>query len=396
MNRLLVYMIALGCFVVGTVELVVAGILNSIANDLHISIALAGQLITAYSLAFAIGTPLLVAVTARMGRKSVLAGSLAVFVAGCLVSFGSPQYAVLLGSRVILGLSAGVFSVVAIGSVAKLVPADKMGGAISTIALAFGSALTFGVPLGIAIAGWWGWRGIFAVLAAVGLLIMLGMIRLLPHIEGDAPASLRQRFAVVGNPVIVSGLFLSFFMNMSNSVMLTYLTPFLQTIFHLNVSDVGLMMLVLGVSGMIGSRFGGFGTDRWGAARMISLGLTISAATVAIVPAFAAVPFAGLAIIALWMFSLFMTAPALQTYFIQQAPQSSNFVLGVNTSIIHLGIAAGAGAGGLVADATSTVLHNSWIAGCTYVLGLGLAGVSFSLRKKIRFDAKREVKFGNG
>lgn len=286
MNRLNIYLLALGCFVVGTVELVVAGILGAIADDLHISIALAGQLITAYSLAFAIGTPIFVSLTSRIRRKTLLVSSLTVFIVGCLASFGSTQYVMLLLSRVILGLSAGVFSVVALSSVAKLVPSEKMGSTIGTIALAFGCVLTLGGPIGIAIAGWWRWQGIFALLGVVGLFIMLGLIRLLPHIEGDAPVRFKQQFAVLGNPVMISGLLLSFFMNTSNSIMLTYLTPFLQTILHLKASDIGVTMFVLGVSGMIGSRLGGFGVDKWGTVRMITYSLVISAASLALLPAF--------------------------------------------------------------------------------------------------------------
>lgn len=53
-------------------------------------------------------------------------------------------------------------------------------------------------------------------------------------------------------------------------------------------------------------------------------------------------------------FSMFVVGPAIQTYFIQQAPQSANLVLSINTSIIHLGLAAGAGAGGAMIDAAAT------------------------------------------
>ncbi|WP_338043590.1 hypothetical protein [Paenibacillus hamazuiensis] len=80
--------------------------------------------------------------------------------------------------------------------------------------------------------------------------------------------------------------------------------------------------------------------------------------------------------------SMFVAGPAVQTYFIQQAPQSANLVLSLNTSIIHLGLAAGAGAGGFMVSASSTVLYNPWLAGVIVTLGLGAALISFSLGKK--------------
>lgn len=382
MNRLNIYLLTLGAFLVGTAELVVGGILNVIADDLRISIALAGQLITAYSLAFAIGTPVLVAVTSRMARKTLLVSSLVIFIIGSLASYASSDYAVLMVSRLILGVSAGVFTVVAISSVAKLVPADKIGRAIGMIALGFGSAMALGVPIGIAVTNWWSWQMIFALLAIVSLLIMLGLIRLLPQIEGDAPVSFAKQFTVLGNPVIVSALFISFLQCMSNSILLTYLTPFLQTVLDLSSSGVGIMMLALGVAGIIGSRLGGYSVDKWGTVRMIALTLAVSVVSLAFLPLSTLSLVAGSGLITIWMLSMFMSAPALQTYFIQQAPQSSNLVLSMNLSIIHLGIAGGAGAGGLIVDSTSTVLYHPWIASLTVALGLAAALVSFALRKR--------------
>ncbi|XEC96326.1 MFS transporter [Paenibacillus tarimensis] len=384
MNRLSIYLLALGAFLAGTAELVVAGILHIIADDMMISIALAGQLITAYSLAFAIGTPILVALTSRMSRKKLLASSLGLFIIGCLVSYWSPGYAVLMVSRIILGASAGVFIVVAISSAAKLVPADKMGSAIAMIALGFGSAMALGVPIGIAVADWSGWRMIFAGLGLVSLLVTAGLIRLLPQIEGDAAGSFKQQFMVLRNPVVVSGFVISLLLCMSNSIMLTYLTPFLLSVLHLQADNIGLMILILGIFGIFGSRLGGTSADKYGSVRMIAITLAASAVSLAFLPLFTALPFIGMALITVWFFSIFMNAPALQTYFIQQAPRSSNMVLGINTSIIHLGIAAGAGAGGLIAESTATVLHHSWIAGSIAALALMAAVFSFMIRKKVQ------------
>lgn len=165
----------------------VSGILNVIAEELHISTALAGQLITAYSLAFAIGTPIIVSFTSRMERKQVLVGSLAVFILGCLVSFASAQYATLMVSRMILGASSGVYLVVALGSVAKLVPADKMGGAIGTVILGFSSAMVLGVPIGIAIVSWLGWQAIFSYWASSVCLSWLSFSAGSPRLRETLP-----------------------------------------------------------------------------------------------------------------------------------------------------------------------------------------------------------------
>ncbi|WP_239614594.1 MFS transporter [Cohnella mopanensis] len=382
MKKRSVFLLALGAFVVGTSELIVGGILKPIADDLQISIALAGQLVTVFSLAFAIGAPVVVAITARMERKKLLIGSLALFIVGCLASYGSSEYSQLMLSRVIVGVSAGVFTIIAFSSVAKLVPPDQIGRAVGTVVLGVSCSMVLGVPLGIAVTKWMNWQVVFAALAIAALIVMLLMLRFLSEIEGDVQIPFKQQFTVLRNPVIVTGLLFSFFFSTSSSAMNSYVTPFMESILHLNVTEIGYMMLVIGIFSVIGSRMGGIWADKWGTVRMMSGGMAILAISLALLPLFVAYVAVGLSLIVVWIFAMSMTIPAIQTYFIQQAPQSSNLVLGLNTSVLHLGVAAGAGIGGLAVDATSTVLNNPWVASGAAAISLVMAIVSASRRRE--------------
>ena len=232
MNRLVIYVLTIAVFFTATSELVVAGILNVLADQMQISVALAGQLITAYSLAFAIGTPIVVSLTARMGRKKLLLYAMAVFIVGNLVSLISSSFTVLLASRMILGLSSGVLLVAAFSAVAKMVPPERIGSAIGTVILGFSSAMILGVPIGIVLTDWFGWPTIFLFLAAGSLLILVGMALMLPEIEGDSPVPFSRQFTVFANPVILFALLLVLFREAGNSVMFTYLTSFLADILH--------------------------------------------------------------------------------------------------------------------------------------------------------------------
>ncbi|MDQ6418437.1 MFS transporter [Paenibacillus sp. LHD-117] len=381
MNRTVIYLLTLGVFLTATAELVVAGILNVIAEEMNVSIAMAGQLISAYSLALAIGTPIVISMTSRMGRKKLLSCALSFFIAGCLLSSFSNDYSMLMVSRAILGLSAGVFLVVSFSTVAKLVPPEKIGSTIGTIILGFSCAIVLGVPIGITITNWMNWHLIFIILAFLSILILLGIIRLLPKIEGDIPVPFKNQLIVLASPVILTGLFITFFRDTGNSIMYTYLTPFLEDILLLRPTTIGLIMLLFGVFGVIGSRLGGFAADKWGTKRIILLCITVHAVSLAILPMVTSLQIAGLAILAVWVFSMFVVAPALQTYFIQEAPQSSSLVLSLNTSITHLALAAGAGLGGVAASSASSVFYHPWVASLTIGLGLIAAIVSFSIRQ---------------
>ena len=256
---------------------------------------------------------------------------------------------------------------------------------MGVIALGFGSAIAFGVPLGVAIANLFSWPFIFLFMGVASLLILYFLFRLLPNVEGDASVTFKEQFTVLKNPIIVSGLSISLFMEFGNSAMLTYLSPFLQNLLHFETSNIGVIMLLLGVFGMIGSRMGGLWVDKWGSHNMITFTLLLSAFSLAFLPLITNIVSVAVALIIIWMVSTFMRGPAVQTYFIQVAPQASNLVIGLNMSFIHLGIASGAASGGILADVASTVQFNPWFSSVFFLIALASAFISFSLRKKESF-----------
>lgn len=385
--RLMIYVMTIGVFLTATSELIVSGIIGTISRDLGISLALAGQLVTVYSLSFAIGTPVIISLTSRLDRKQMLLASLAVFIAGCLAAWISPNIAVLMVSRVILGVSSGVFLVVVFGVAAKIVAPDKIGSAIGTIVLGFSSAMILGIPIGMAIAEWLNWQAIFLILALLSLGVAYLIYKLVPQIEGDAAVPFFRQFKVLGSAVIVSGLLITLFRESGNNLLFTYVIPFMQNILALPASYSSFAMLWLGIVGAIGSRLGGYCIDRWGSSRVMLTGLVIHAGTIMVLPLWAGRALPGIMFISLMVLSLFATGTAIQSYFIARTPQSSNLVLSINTSITHLGLALGAGAGGLMLESTATLYYHPWLGG--FLIGLGIVAASVSIawgRKQSRVE----------
>ncbi|MEI0736334.1 MFS transporter [Paenibacillus sp. JTLBN-2024] len=348
--------------------------------DLRISVALAGQLVTAYSLAFAALTPVVVFFTSRWERKNVLLFSLALFLLGSAASLSLISASFWPPGCCLASAPAFIWSPLL--RPRPNYPPDKVGASIGTIVLGFSSAMILGVPIGIVITKWLNWQSIFAILGVLSLLMGLIILRSLPRIPGDEPASFGRQFKVLGSGIIASLLMLSFFRESGNSVLLTYLTTFMNDLLHFDANTISLLMLGLGLVGAVGARLGGSGADRFGTKRILIATLTVHAAALILLPLFTGTLAVEVVLIGLIMFSMFMGGPALQTHFIKQAPESSSLVLSLNTSMIHLGLAAGAGSGGMLIERTSTVLYNPWLAGIVVALGLGTAIFSFALGKR--------------
>ncbi|MNJ66403.1 Purine efflux pump PbuE [compost metagenome] len=122
--------------------------------------------------------------------------------------------------------------------------------------------------------------------------------------------------------------------------------------------------------------------DRWGTSRTLGAAFIIHLLALALLPVFTFSTPLAIVLIAIMFISLFASGPAVQSYIIQQAPKSANFILSLNTSVIHLGIAGGAGAGGYLVNESATLQHHPWLAAAFITLGLTAAQVSFALSRK--------------
>ena len=96
-----VLVLGLGIFAQGTSELMLAGLLPPMAQDLGVSIPHAGLLISAFAVGMLVGAPVLAVLTLRLPRRTALLGFLAVFAAAHVAGALAPGYGVLLVTRVV-------------------------------------------------------------------------------------------------------------------------------------------------------------------------------------------------------------------------------------------------------------------------------------------------------
>ncbi|MER6921704.1 MFS transporter, partial [Streptomyces spiralis] len=108
-----VILLALGTFLMGTTELVIAGILPEIASDLGVGVSQAGLLITSFAIGMIVGSPTMAIATLRLPRRSTLVLALLVFAAGHAIAALSSSYTVVFVARALTALATGTFWAVA-------------------------------------------------------------------------------------------------------------------------------------------------------------------------------------------------------------------------------------------------------------------------------------------
>lgn len=352
-NTWKIYMLAIVSFLVGTSENIIAGILDMVAGDVGVSVAAAGQLITVFSLAYAFGTPILMAMTSRVERRKLMMYALGLFFVGNLLAVTAPGYISLMGSRVILALSTGVFVVVALTVAAKLAAPGKQGSAIATLVMGFSTSLIIGVPLGRIIASAYDWKLIFAGIGLLGLLAMLAILRTIPKTDGEEPVPIRAQLALLRNPRIAMALTVTFFWIFGYSIVYTYISPYLLTITGMSERAVSIALFAFGVASLIGSKLGGFSTDKWGVPRTLVGGMLIHTGVLFLLTAFAHTAWFVFPLLMLWAFSAWSSGPTQQYYLMTLSPEASGIMLSLNTSVLQLAMAAGAGIGGVIVEGVS-------------------------------------------
>lgn len=181
--------LALGGFGIGLTEFLIAGLLPQVASSFAVSEAAAGRLISGYALSVAIGAIALTAATARLPRKQVLVGLVALFVIGNLLSAIAPNYPVMLLGRIVAALCHGSFF--GIGSLVArdLVAPERKSRAVAVMFAGLTLANVLGVPFGALVGERWGWRAAFWAVTAIGVLALAGIVALVPGRAGHAPPS---------------------------------------------------------------------------------------------------------------------------------------------------------------------------------------------------------------
>ncbi|WP_313798902.1 MFS transporter [Cytobacillus sp.] len=382
-NTWKIYILAIISFLVGTSEYIISGILDNIAHTLGITLAAAGQLITIFSLVYAIFTPILMALTARMDRRKLMMYSLFLFVIGNILAYVLPGYGWFIVARVMMALGAGIVVVTSLAIASKIAPEGKQGSAIATVVMGFTASLIIGVPIGRMIAEAFGWKSVFGAIALLGLLAMMVLYFILPHIEGDRPVPLSKQFSLFRKRKVAIGLSITFFWLGGYSIVYTYLSPYLLTISGISDKLLSGFLLIFGIASLVGSKFGGYSTDRRGVSFTLIGGMVLHIIMLVLLSIVTNSYFGVLIILILWSFAAWSTGPTQQYHLATIEPEFSGVLLGINQSMMQLAMAVGAGVGGIFVEKVS-------LASITWIGALGVAIAMIASLIASRTNAKQK------
>ncbi|MET0162716.1 MAG: MFS transporter, partial [Microbacteriaceae bacterium] len=345
--------IAGAIFVSVTSEFLPAGLLPEIAADLDVSESRVGVLVTAFAATVVVATAPLTALTRRLPRKPLLVGAMLIGAVGNALAAFAPSYEVLLGSRILAGLSYGLFWALVMGAVARVVAPEQLARAVA-VALGGGTtAFVLGIPLGTALGTAVGWRTAFVVIAAAILLLGVLVAVLLPHLEQDpaAPAGERTPIWRAGGVRSVLLLCLVVIVSMgAHYVFYTYIASYAIEVGGFDERSVSLLLFAYGAAGALGLLGVGVLGDRHPRVAVVG-GMLLAASAVALLVVFPGVPWLLVAVLVVWGFALGGVPAMLQSTVLRVAsPRIRDLSSAVYSSSFNFAIGGGALLGAGILD----------------------------------------------
>lgn len=394
MRRVLV--LAAGAFALGLDAYVMAGLLPVIAGDLHTTEAVVGQMVTAFTLAYALAAPLCAGLLARARLRTVVTAALTVFTLANALTAVAGSLTLLIVARVIAGAGAGLYSAQASTAAAALVPEARRGRALGTVMGGMSAGTVLGVPLGILLADTAGWRATLWLITGLGALVLILLAVALPDIPAGPAVAARDRFAVLIDRRVAGIVAVSFLAAVASLGLYTYLAPVLHTAAGASPTAITGYLWVWGAGGVLGSLLVGPLLDRRSRADGGHLRTAVVLAMAALTLALATlVPLGHLtaagviAPLLIWGASGWALQVPQQHRLLQVGgPTRGGIAVAANNSALYLGSAAGSALGGTILATHTTPTVLPWAA--TTIATLGLAIATLSALRRTHTDATPE------
>ncbi|MGK5627709.1 MFS transporter [Streptomyces sp. URMC 123] len=371
--------LSLSVFALCSAEFALIGLLLNVSDDLHVSVGTAGQLLSAYAIAVAIGGPIVTVMTSRVAPKALALALLLIFAAANVLGALAPSFGLLVAARTLGALTHSTFAAVCVLIAVRLSPPDRRASAIAWVAGGLGLATVLGGPIGTAIGEQWGWRATFWCVAGAAAMGFLALALLIPtHLDRGQGESPRAELGILRRGQVLCALAVTAVSQAGWFLLYSYISPLLRNVTGFGAGAATILLFVFGFGGFVGNALGGKLADRTLRGTLVGM-LALLAATLSVL-SFAAesrvvVP------VAVFLIGLASGAlvPPLQSWVLGAAGGGSALALAANTSAFNLGNALGSWSGSRLLDAGADVTTLAWI-GALVVL-VALLGVPAALAR---------------
>ncbi len=344
--KLLVPILSAGNFAIGMGAFVVIGILEPVAQAFAIDSANAGWMMTSYAIAYGIGSPLAIALTGRLPRRSVLMIGMFLFALASLLSATADSILELCIYRVVAAMGAGIFTPVSAAVVLSYGSTNNQGRDLSRVLFGLTLAQVMGVPVGSFVGYTYGWSVAFWLVVVLSSICLLLVTLYVPKKVPFQVNTLKTLFVSFRDwRSLLSVLFTASFLG-AIYVLFTYMAPILETMMGFGRNGVTVALIAFGIGAVVGNILGGKLSDQFGpypTLRFLCVMQIICLCVLGFIPLH---PVFLMVLIGLWSMFGWSFMVAQQSRLVRQTPARQNMVLSLNAASVYFGAALGSAVGG--------------------------------------------------
>jgi len=255
---LIVFSLWLLVFSASSQIMIISPILPRIGEELNIADTLLGTLITAYSLMVGLFAIISGPISDRIGRRRILLIGTGIMTVALVTHVFVADYYSFLAARVFSGVGGGILSGAAVSYIGDYFPYNRRGWALGWVMSGSAFGQIFGIPMGIVLAGSFGFRApfyLFAVTMALTFLLLWFRLPQPPIQKREGRLTLRgaisDYWAMLRQKEIAAASGAFFLMFLGVSIYIVYFPTWLERSVGFSTTQVASLFLVGGIANVL-------------------------------------------------------------------------------------------------------------------------------------------------
>ncbi|MEW4353901.1 MFS transporter [Streptococcus pneumoniae] len=253
----LILLLTIGVFGILNTEMGVMGILPHIAKDYHVSLSQAGLLVSSFALVVAISGPTMPLLFSKVNRKTVMLLATGTFALTTVFSIIAPNFWVLVLLRMIPAVFHPVYVSMAMSVAASSVAEKDAEKAVARVFIGVSAGSLLGIPVSNFLASHFSLGAAMAFFAIINVLVFVGTFFLVPSMPVTKGLSYGKQLSILKRPVVWISILSVLLLNGAVFGFNSYLSDFLDSVSHFEISTISTLLLVIGVMNIVGNGLAG-------------------------------------------------------------------------------------------------------------------------------------------
>jgi predicted MFS family arabinose efflux permease len=253
-QRALFWALGAAVFIINLDSRVIAPLLPEIADELHISLAQAGWLVSSYMLPYGLLQLVYGPIADRLGKINVCAAAMLAFSVGTAFCSYWPAFAPMIILRALTGAAAAGLIPLILAYIGDTVPYERRQATLASLMASAGAAQAFSTSAGGSIAAVVSWRWVFPCLGILAGAVTVAIYALKRHAVQVASTT-RPSFAeALRTPHMLTLLALVSVEGLLFSGAFSYLSGLLDERFSLSALEIGGVLSLTGAAQLLSAR----------------------------------------------------------------------------------------------------------------------------------------------